>query len=83
MRKTALTLMIITLISKFTGLIRERVFAYFLGTGPIIDAYNTTSTIPYIMTSFIMAGFLQPISQSIQGLKKKEKEGQEADLFTS
>ena len=32
MGKTAFTLMIITLISKVTGLVREQFFAYFLGS---------------------------------------------------
>lgn len=82
MGKTAFTLMIITLISKVTGLVREQFFAYFLGTGQIIDVYNTATSIPYTIFSFIISGVVAtfiPIYSKI----KKDKGKAHADEFTS
>lgn len=82
MGKTAFTLMIITLISKVTGLVREQFFAYFLGTGRIVDVYNTASSIPYTVFSFIISGVVAtfiPIYSKI----KKERGKTHADEFTS
>ena len=82
MGKTAFTLMIITLISKVTGLVREQFFAYFLGTGQIIDVYKTATSIPYTVFSFVISGVVAtfiPIYSKI----KKEKGKVHADEFTS
>lgn len=82
MGRTAIILMIITLISKVTGLIREQFFARFLGVGNNIDIYNTASTIPTILFSFIIAGV---VAGYIPVYSKAEHEqGEErAKLFTS
>lgn len=82
MGKTTLILMIITFISKITGLLREQVFAYFLGTGDVIDAFNTASTIPFMLFGSllmsIIAGYI-PVYSEIKTKKGKES----ADKFTS
>lgn len=82
MGKTTFFLMIITLISKLTGLLREQVFAYYLGTGDIYDAYSTASTIPFILFGSILqamiAGYI-PIYSEI----KNEHGEKKANEFTS
>lgn len=82
MGKTTFFLMIITLISKLTGLLREQVFAYYLGTGDIYDAYSTASTIPFILFGSILnamiAGYI-PIYSEI----KNEHGEKKANQFTS
>ncbi|MCT1795817.1 murein biosynthesis integral membrane protein MurJ [Helcococcus kunzii] len=58
MGKTAIFLMLFTLISKVSGLIREQFFAYYLGNGMISDSYNTAMTIPTIIFGFVLAGVI-------------------------
>lgn len=82
MSSTALTLMIITIISKITGLLREQFTSYFLGTGSLADIYSTASNIPFTIFGFIVAGIgtsFIPIYNKI----KKEKGVKSADTYTS
>lgn len=77
-----ITLMIITLISKITGLIREQVFTYFLGTGMLREVYITSLNIPTTIISFLTAGVIAgfiPIYHRVL----HEKGEDEANLFTS
>ena len=53
MKKTALLLMIITLLSKVLGFIREIVLSYFYGASNVSDAYFISLTIPVVIFSFI------------------------------
>ena len=46
-------LMVITIISKFTGLIREVSFAKFFGTGMITDIYVVSESITAMAFSFL------------------------------
>lgn len=82
MGKITFILMIITLISKLTGLLREQVFAYYLGTGDIYDAYSTASTIPFILFGSILqamiAGYI-PVYSEI----KNEYGEKKANQFTA
>lgn len=82
MGSAALILMIITLLSKVTGLLREQVTAYYLGTGLLTDVYSTASIIPFTIFGFVIAGVgasFIPIYNKI----KAEKSVKEADLFTN
>ncbi|WHY00414.1 murein biosynthesis integral membrane protein MurJ [Neobacillus sp. DY30] len=56
MRKTALVLMILAVISKFFGFGREIALSYFYGTSMISDAYLISLTIPGTIFAFIGAG---------------------------
>lgn len=56
MKKTALLIMIITVISKILGFIREIVLSYFYGASQISDAYLISLTIPLVIFSFIGTG---------------------------
>lgn len=82
MGKTALVLIVITLISKITGLVREQFFTYFLGTGQYIDIYNTASTIPYVLFSFIISGVVAGFIPIYSRISREEGEIK-ATEFTS
>ena len=56
MKKTALLLMIITILSKITGFVRDVILAYFYGTSNITDAYLIAITIPSVIFGFIGVG---------------------------
>lgn len=82
MGKTAILLMILTLISKVTGLVREKFFAYFLGTSDLLDIYNTSSSIPLILFSFISASLVAVFIPIYQGIVS-ESGVNKAHKFTS
>ena len=56
MKKAALVVMIMTIISKALGFGRETVLSYVYGASAITDAYLISKTIPYVIFSFISAG---------------------------
>ncbi len=82
MGKTTFFLMIITLISKLTGLVREQVFAYYLGTGDVYDAYSTASTIPFILFGSILQAMIAGYIPIYSEIKNEHGENQ-ANKFTS
>lgn len=82
MGSTAFMLMIITIISKVTGLLREQVTAYTLGTGVLADVYSIATYIPYTIFGFIVAGIgtsFIPIYNKI----KNEENVETADNYTA
>lgn len=56
MKKTAVIIMILTVISKIFGFGREIALSYFYGASSISDAYLTSTTIPGVIFGFIAAG---------------------------
>lgn len=56
MKKTALLLMIITIISKLGGFARDLTLSYFYGASNITDAYLISITIPSVIFGFIGTG---------------------------
>lgn len=56
MKKTALIIMIITLISKFLGFGRDIFLSYFFGASGISDAYLISLTVPSVIFGFIGVG---------------------------
>ena len=56
MKKTALLVMIITILSKILGFGREIVLSYVYGASAITDAYLISQTIPAVIFSFISVG---------------------------
>src|SRR5690606_7376382 len=54
--KTALVIMLITIISKVLGFGREILLSYFYGASDITDAYLVSLTIPGVIFSFIGVG---------------------------
>lgn len=56
MKKTAILLMLITIISKIFGFARDITLSYFYGASSISDAYLISLTIPTVIFSFIGTG---------------------------
>lgn len=83
MKKTAILLMIITLLSKVLGLVRETTLAYFFPTnGPVANAFLVSQILPITIVSLFSAG----ISTSFIPIYNKivhEKGKEEGDIFTS
>lgn len=82
MKKTTLILMIITIISKIFGFIRDITLSYFYGASNISDAYLISLTIPTIIFELIGIGINTsyiPIYSSIE----KERDYKLAERFTN
>ena len=56
MKKTALLVMSITILSKILGFGREIVLSYVYGASALTDAYLISETIPRVIFSFISVG---------------------------
>lgn len=56
MKKTAVIIMLITIISKLFGFSREIVLSYFYGASNVTDAYLISMTIPSVIFGFIATG---------------------------
>lgn len=56
MKKTALLLIMLTIISKFMGFFREIILAYYYGASTISDAYVVSLTVPTIIFTFVGSG---------------------------
>lgn len=82
MKKTAATIMIITILSKLFGFLREVTLSYFYGASQTSDAYLIALTIPNVIFAFIGAGIATtyiPLYSNIM----QEKGTQNADRFTN
>jgi putative peptidoglycan lipid II flippase len=82
MKKAALLVMIITILSKIVGFLREIVLSYVYGASAITDTYLISQTIPVVIFSFISVGIATgyiPIYSRIQNEVGKY----DADKFTS
>lgn len=79
MKKTALLLMIITILSKVLGFARELTLSYFYGASGITDAYLISITIPTVIFGFVAVGIgtgyipLYSKIEQIEGSKQAEK----------
>lgn len=76
MKKTALLLMIITILSKVIGFIRDITLSYFYGASSITDAYLISITIPSVIFGFIGAGIgtgYIPMYSKIEKLEGSEQ----------
>lgn len=58
MKKTALMIMIVTVISKVFGFLRDLILSYFYGATGVSDAYLIAMTIPGVIFSFIGIGII-------------------------
>lgn len=82
MKKIALLIMLLTILSKIFGLGRDIALSYFYGTSYISDAYLISITIPSVIFGFIAAGLLAGyIPMYIQIAQSNGKV--EADNFTN
>src|SRR3989338_11461700 len=70
-RKHASIATIAVMFSRFAGLIREMVFAFFFGAGPVLDAFITAFRIPNLLRDLFSEGalssaFVTVFSQKMQ-----------------
>ena len=82
MGQTTIILMILTIISKIFGFVRESVMAAVIGAGDIKSIYVTATTIPDIMTYTVIVGIVAayiPVYTKVRA----EKGESEARDFTS
>ena len=82
MGQTTLILMILTVISKIFGFVRESVMAAFIGAGELKSVYTTASTIPNMLLWIVAPGILSafiPIYNKVLN----EKGDKAANDFTS
>lgn len=56
MKKTALILMVITIVSKFFGFFRDITLSFYYGASNVSDAYLISITIPNVIFAFIAMG---------------------------
>lgn len=82
MKKTAFMIMIISVVSKVFGFLRDLILSYFYGASGISDAYLISMTIPGVIFSFIGVGLVNgfiPMYTNIENEEGIEK----ADRFTN
>ena len=82
MGQTTIVLMLITILSKILGFVRESVMAAYIGAGELKSIYTTSMTIPTVMTGIVIAGIRSsyiPVFNKV----RKEKGEEEANKFTS
>lgn len=82
MGQTTLLIMILTLISKIFGFLRESIMAAYIGAGDLKSIYTTATTIPTVIFSIVASGIL---SIYIPTFNKAKNEGgeEEANKFTN
>lgn len=81
-KKAALTIMVVTIVSKIFGFARDLALSYFYGATNISDAYLISKTIPGSIFSFIAAGLTAGYVPMYTRISQ-EKGSQEADHFTN
>jgi len=72
MKKTALILILLTIVSKFMGFFREIVLAYYYGASAVSDAYVVSLTLPTIIFTFIGSGLALAYIPLYTDIEKKE-----------
>lgn len=82
MKRTAIILMLITIVSKVFGFARDLTLAYFYGATPITDAYIVSLSIPSVLFGLIAAaiatGYIPTYTKLESDIGKSE-----ADLYTN
>ena len=82
MGQTTLMLMIITIVSKIFGFVREAVMASFIGASDLKSIYTTANTLPVVVSNFVAVGIISGFIPIYN--KAKNEEGIEAaEEFTS
>lgn len=82
MGQTTLILMILTVISKIFGFVRESVMAAFIGAGELKSVYTTANTIPLLISNIIAGGIVAGYIPMYNKVKNDMGED-EAKSFTS
>lgn len=79
---TSYILMIVTIVSKIFGLVREKALAYFFGTGIIVEAFLVAFQIPMTFTNILSGATANGYIPMYNEIKENKGE-QEANKFTS
>lgn len=82
MGQTTILIMILTIVSKIFGFVRESVMAAYIGAGDLKSIYTTASTIPSILTTVVSNGIVSgyiPIFNKVES----EEGNVKANEFTS
>lgn len=82
MKRTAFIIMILTVLSKIFGFVREIVLSYFYGASNISDIYLISLTIPGVIFSFIATGVVTGFIPMYTKIYEDRGEN-EANIFTS
>lgn len=82
MGQTTFMLMIITIISKVFGFLREGVMAYYIGAGDLKSVYTTANTLPVVVSNFVAMGIISGFIPIYNKAKNEEGEAA-AEEFTS
>lgn len=82
MGQTTFMLMLITIISKIFGFVREAVMASYIGAGDLKSIYTTANTLPVVVANFIAVGIISGFIP-IYNRAKNEAGIKEAEEFTS
>ncbi|MFB6801742.1 murein biosynthesis integral membrane protein MurJ [Peribacillus butanolivorans] len=82
MKKTAVILMLITIVSKVTGLLRDIVLSYFYGASTLSDVYLISITISSVIMGFIITGISTGYIPLYRKIEKKYGI-EEGNKFTS
>lgn len=82
MGQTTIVLMILTVISKIFGFVRESVMASYIGAGELKSIYTTAMTIPNVFTWIVSTGILSGYIP-IYNKALNERGEDEANKFTS
>ncbi|MDY2987963.1 MAG: murein biosynthesis integral membrane protein MurJ [Peptoniphilus sp.] len=79
---TSYILMIVTIVSKIFGLLREKALAYFFGTGIIVEAFLVAFQIPMTFTNILSGATANGYIPMYNEIKERSGE-KEANSFTS
>ena len=82
MGQTTLILMIITVISKIFGFVRESVMAAYIGAGELKSIYTTATSVPALLANIVVAGIASSYIPVYNKVKNEAGEN-EAEVFTS
>ncbi|MDU5100360.1 MAG: murein biosynthesis integral membrane protein MurJ, partial [Peptoniphilus grossensis] len=80
--KTSYILMVITIISKIFGLLREKALAYFFGVGMVADIFLIAFQLPMTFTNVISGAVANGYIPMYDKIKEREDK-KRADLFTA
>lgn len=78
----AFQLMVITLFAKVLGLIRELIFAYFLGTSAVKDIYVIAALVPLLLSNFIAGTVTSAFIPRYHAIRR-DRGAEEAGAFTA
>lgn len=82
MGQTTIMLMLITIISKIFGFLREAVMASYIGASDLKSIYTTANTLPVVIANFVAVGIISGFIPIYN--KAKNEEGElAAEEFTS